>query len=290
MRHFLAAAALAALNLPLAVSAQQGGLTPDVGPAISGHDWARYTEVSDNVFETNVSLMYAVPETDDVIIAGQCFIGAQGPLISLSVSADISGMSDGDAATMLIRSADGREAQVEGSVVGTMAEVGISGVDLTLRASDPAWLVIAGSETVSFERVGSSGGYTITGNGPDTIGPFLADCDGIGDLTPESGSRPTAPSVTQSAYLSCDNFGRVASQNTNQSTVITFHNQSGAYRALLWIDGNGNPVEMGGMNAGEQISFDTDLGHVWMATDGPGNCFELIQPVAGEAGYVLTAQ
>jgi len=44
------------------------------------------------------------------------------------------------------------------------------------------------------------------------------------------------------------------------------------------------------MNAGEQISFDTDLGHVWMATDGPGNCRELIQPVAGEASYVLTAQ
>lgn len=291
MRLLLATAILAALNLPLTATAQQGGaLTPDLGPNISGHVWSRFSQISDNVFDTVLGVTYGVPETDDVAIMGQCFIGAQGPLVAFQVGADIEGLAEESVATLRVRADDGRVVDVDGSVVGTNAEFGVSGIELVLEMSDPAWLVIAGSNTVQFERVGGRGGFTLTGNGPNTLGPFLADCDQIDTLTPESGLRPSAPIGAQDGFLSCDSFGRVASRNTGQSNVLTFTNESGLFRGLLWVDTNGVPVDMGGMNPGEQISFNTDPGHVWMATDGPGNCREMIQPVAGQTSYTLTVQ
>ncbi|GAB5445694.1 MAG: hypothetical protein Gyms2KO_05670 [Gymnodinialimonas sp.] len=271
--------------LPLPIT-----LAPDLGPNISGHDWVRFTEISDDIFQTTLQVSYGVPETDDVVIMGQCFIGAQGPLVALQVAADIDGLAENAAAILRISNGAGQEVEVEGSVVGTAIELGISGIELVLEMSDPAWLVIAGDPTVRFERVGGAGGFTLTGNGPSTLGPFLTDCDQIGDLTPESGLSPAAPTEAQDGYLSCDNFGRVASRESGRPTVVTFRNETGLYRGLLWIDPDGVPVDQGGLNPGEALSFTTDPGHVWMATDGPGNCREMIQPVPGQTGYDLTVQ
>lgn len=161
-------------------------LVPDVGPDISGHVWTRYTHVSDNVFETVLSVTYGVPETDDAYILGSCFVGAQGPLVSMEFAADVEGFAENEATTLRITSGNGRDVEVEGSVVGVFAEVGVAGVEIVLEPSDPAWRVIAGDPTFRFERVGGrGGGLTITGNGPDTLRAFLADCAHIGDLTPE---------------------------------------------------------------------------------------------------------
>lgn len=262
-------------------------LTPDFGPEITGHVWTRFTQVSEDVFETVVSINYAVPETDDVFVIGQCYIGAQGPYVSLQVAADIDGMAENAAATLRVVSDDGRQVDVEGSVIGTAIEFGVSGIELILDMSDPAWLVIAGNRTVRFERVGSQGGFTLTGNGPSSIGPFLADCAEIDLLTPESGNRPSAPIGAQDGYLACDSLGRVGSQDTGQPTVLTFSNDTDAFRVLSWIDPTGAVIDQGAMNPGEQMTFTTDPGHFWMATDGPGNCRELIQPVAGQTEYLI---
>ncbi len=233
-------------------------LVPDVGPNTSGHVWSRFTQVSDDVFETVLSVSYAVPETDDVIVQGQCFIGAQGPLVWMHFAADIEGLANEDSASLLVTAGDGRTAEVSGSVVGQFAEFGVSGIEVVLQMSDPAWLVIAGDPTLRFERVNGRGGVTITGNGPSTLGPFLADCDQIDLLTPESGERPSAPIGAQDGFLSCDSFGRVASRERGAPTVMTFVNDSGLYRGLLWIDLDGVPVEQAGLNPGEAISFTTN--------------------------------
>lgn len=266
----------------------EAALVPDIGPNITGHVWSRFTQVSDNVFDTILQFSYGVPETDDVFITGQCSIGAQGPLVAMQVAADIDGFSDGDVVDLRVIAGDGRSVDVPGSVVGSFAEFGVSGVEVVLEMSDPAWLVIAGDPTVRFERAGSPNGFTLTGNGPSTLGPFLADCDEIDLLTPEGGERPSAPIGAQDGYLACDNFGRVGSRETGQPTAMTFVNESGAYRGLLWIDPNGSPIDQGGMNPGESLVFTTDPGHVWMATDGPGNCREMIQPITGQSQYNLT--
>lgn len=265
-------------------------MTSDFGPNITGHEWWQFTDVSDDVFETVVEVGYSVPETDDVLIMGECFIGARGPLAAIKIAADIEGLAEDSVATLRVRSGDRSVGEVDGSVVGTAIEFGVSGIELVLGMPDPAWLVIAGDPLVQFERVGGRGGITITGNGPSILGPFLSDCDQIGDLTPESGTRPIAPVEPQQGFLSCDSFGRVASRETGQPSTVTFSNESGLYRGMLWIDPQGQPVELGGMNPGEALTFSTAPGHVWMATDGPGNCREMIQPAQGQTSYRLLIQ
>lgn len=94
----------------------------------------------------------------------------------------------------------------------------------------------------------------------------------------------------QAGYLSCDTFGQLASTHEGQELVLTFSNQTGQYRRLDWIDGNGTPVDQGGLDAGQDLSFTTDPGHVWMATDGPGNCREMIRPVPEQTRYILTVE
>ncbi|ABD55578.1 hypothetical protein [Jannaschia sp. CCS1] len=266
------------------------GPVPDFGPAISGHDWARFTDIRDDVFQTILNVRYGVPQTDDVLIVGECNIGAQGPLVALQVSADVEGLVEHAPATLRIRSSDGRSVDVDGSVVGTEAELGILGIEVVLAPSDPAWQVIAGDEIVQFERVGGRDGFVLTGDGPGTLGPFLTDCDQIGDLTPEGGTSPGAPAGEQGGSVSCDALGQVVSADTGQPMVLTFRNQSGVFRGLSWIGADGVPLDQGGLNAGEVVSFNTDPGHIWMATDGPGNCREMIQPVSGQIDYILTEQ
>lgn len=271
-------------------AATEAALVPDIGPNISGHVWTRFTQVSDDVFQTVLNVTYGVPETDDVYVLGSCNIGAQGPLVAMKFAADVEGLADNDIATLRVTAGDGRVVEVEGTVIGQFAEFGVTGIEVVLEMSDPAWLVIAGDPTIRFERVGGQAGLTITGNGPSTLGPFLADCDQIAELTPESGISPSAPIGAQDGYLACDSFGRVGSTDTGQPTVMTFANDSGLYRGLLWIDANGTPVDQGGLNPGESTAFTTDPGHVWMATDGPGNCREMIQPVVGQTEYRLLVQ
>lgn len=296
--HFISAL-IAAMLAPVALCAQQGNapapntataLIPDIGPNISGHVWTRFTEVSDDVFQTILDVTYGLPETDDVYVLGSCNIGAQGPLVTMQFAADIDGLADNDLAALRFTAGDGRVVEVDGSVIGQFAEFGVSGVEVVLEMSDPAWLVIAGDPTLRIERVGGQAGITITGNGPSTLGPFLADCDQIDLLTPESGGAPSAPIGAQDGYLACDSFGRVGSQDTGQPFVLTFVNETNAFRGLLWIDAAGTPVDQAGLNPGESTSFTTDPGHVWMATDGPGNCQEMIQPVAGQSQYRLLVE
>lgn len=278
------------INAPPALGTPTTNLIPDIGPAISGHVWQRYSDIRQDVFETSLTLVYGVPETDDVAVIGECFIGAQGPLVSFQVSADIDGLFETQAATLRVIAGDGRQIDVGGSVIGTQAEFGVSGIDLVLDPSDPALLVIAGDETLRFERVGAPNGFTLTGNGPSTIGPFLADCAEIDRLTPGGTPPPSAPIGAQPGNLACDSFGRVSSFETGQPTAITFTNASNGYRGLVWIDPNGTPIDQGGMNQGDSLSFTSDPGHFWMITDGPGNCMEMVQPVAGQTQYNLTVR
>lgn len=277
---------------PGAITQGGGPLVPDLSASISGHVWSRYTEVSDNVFETVLQVFYGVPETDIGGIYGSCFIGAQGPLVAMHFAADIDGFSDGDVVTLRITSGDGRVVNVEGSVLGEFFEEGSPGIEVVLDVSDPAWLVIAGDPTIRFERVGGQGSLTINGNGPSTLGPFLTDCDQIGELQPQSGVSPSAPIDAQEGYLSCDSYRRVASQTRNrgEAVEITFINETGFTRGVIWIDFDGNPIDYGTLAPGEQRLVQTHSDHIWMMTDGPGNCREMLLPADGQTEYRLRAR
>ncbi|MEJ6388995.1 hypothetical protein [Gymnodinialimonas ulvae] len=264
-------------------------LIPDLGPDISGHVWTRFTQVDEgNPEGTIVRLQYAVPESDDVAIVGECLVNPGDPVVHLQVSADVAGLQNGMAADLRATIPDGRSVVLQGNVVGVGAEFGVSGVEIFTDVSNPAWLVIAGNRTVRFDRPGTGNGLTLTGNGPNTIGPFLADCAEVARLDPESGGRPSAPINAQPGYLACENFGRVSSRPTGVAQVVNFINSSDGYRALQWIDEVGAVVEITALNPGQAAAYTTDPGHIWMATDGLGNCMEMMQVPAGTTDYRIT--
>ncbi|MEX3014961.1 hypothetical protein [Gymnodinialimonas hymeniacidonis] len=264
-------------------------LTPELGPDISGHAWTRLTLVDEfDPANTIVSMSYAVPESDDVLIAGECVLGQGDPFVLLQIAADVAGLQNGDPVDLRVQIPDGRSAVLQSNVIGIGVEFGIGGVEYIADISDPAWLVIAGDRTVRFDRPETGAGVTIDGNGPNTIGPFLADCAEAMQLTPESGGRPSTPIDPQPGFLACDNFGRVASRDTGTAQVVNFINSTDAFRALTWIDPAGTVVDITALNPGQASAFTTDPGHVWMATDGPGNCMEMMQVPAGTTDYRMT--
>ncbi len=100
---------------------------------------------------------------------------------------------------------------------------------------------------------------------------------------------PAAPQAVAAAkvptrkatHVSCKKLGSIRSKYSDRPTKITFINNSGAYRGILWIDFKGHPKDYANLQAGQQITLDTFQSHPWMVTDGPGNCLEIALPRSG---------
>lgn len=103
-------------------------------------------------------------------------------------------------------------------------------------------------------------------------------------------SEPAAVPVVSSGKASerqCSERAELRSQSSSEPTKITFVNKSGMYRAFLWIDFEGNLQDYGGLNSGEQITFDTYRTHPWMVATGPGDCLQIFLPAAEPATVEL---
>jgi hypothetical protein len=81
---------------------------------------------------------------------------------------------------------------------------------------------------------------------------------------------------------SCKLESKVRSLHSSVPSKITFINNSGMYRALLWIDFKGQAQSYGGLNPGESKNFNTFLTHPWMVATGPGDCIQIVQPLPGD--------
>ncbi len=264
-------------------------LTPELGADISGHVWTRFTQLDpDDPFGIFVSMSYAVPDSDDVVILGECAVDAADPFVYLQVTADVSGLQNGDPAQLRVSIPDGRSTILDGNVIGVGAEFGVAGIEVTAEVSDPAWLVIAGDRTVRFDRPETGIGLTITGNGPNTIGPFLADCAEVGQLDAARPAAPSAPIDPQPGYLACDNFGRVSSRDTGAAQVVNFINSSDGIRILNWVEPSGAVTGVTALNPGQAAAYTTDPGHIWMTMDEGGTCMEMMQIPAGVTDYRMT--
>jgi len=99
---------------------------------------------------------------------------------------------------------------------------------------------------------------------------------------PAPQAAASAETPTRSATkVSCKKLGSIRSKYSNRPTKITFVNNSGAYRGILWIDFKGQPKDYANLQAGQQITLDTFQSHPWMVTDGPGNCLQIALPRSG---------
>lgn len=100
--------------------------------------------------------------------------------------------------------------------------------------------------------------------------------------------EPAAPTVLppssgRAAERSCTERNTFRSEHSREPTKITFVNQSGMYRAIMWIDFDGTLKDYGGLNSGEEIVLDTFRTHPWMIATGPGDCLQIFLPAAEPA-------
>jgi hypothetical protein len=87
----------------------------------------------------------------------------------------------------------------------------------------------------------------------------------------------------------CSRLGRIKSIDSDQPISIVFVNQTGAFRALQWIDFNGELQDVASLNPGERKTIKTFVTHPWMVTDGPGNCQEIFVAKRGSKRFNLRA-
>ncbi|MBF9036900.1 hypothetical protein HKCCE2091_21930, partial [Rhodobacterales bacterium HKCCE2091] len=87
--------------------------------------------------------------------------------------------------------------------------------------------------------------------------------------------------------LDCGALGQVRSTGGGERRPVALTNATAETRGVVWIGGDGAPVDLGTLGPGLTGQIDTVPGDVWMFTDGPGNCVELVRTGAREE-IVLT--
>jgi uncharacterized protein len=90
------------------------------------------------------------------------------------------------------------------------------------------------------------------------------------------------------AEPSCKAYGRVKSKGSHDPVTVTFTNTSTEYRGVMWLGFDGRPVEYSNIDAGQSYTVNTYAGHIWMFTDGPGNCIELYKAKPGETAFEVS--
>ena len=101
-----------------------------------------------------------------------------------------------------------------------------------------------------------------------------------GPTTSGPSEAPVVPSSARAGERACSEQRDLRSEHSREPTKITFINRSGMYRAFMWIGFDGTLQSYGGVNPGEQITFDTFRTHPWMVATGPGDCLQIFMPAA----------
>lgn len=324
----------------------------------------------DNKGRMTARLAYGVPETDNIQVSGVCDASPSTGVkfSSVTFGADTGDLKEGDAVELYF-SGGGFKHTLKGSVYGTQAEVGVSGVHADIEHDDPIWKALQEQETLEYFVPGYATASLQLKGGAKNIKSFIEACrtyseailgdsagsDGGAEPETEAKSEPTTDTAkpasgnaekdayeaakelgtveaweaflnsypsgfradlaraymkklgatpgaakkseatpagaTQTARdatkVSCSAQGKMRSKTSNTPTKITFINESGAYRSVMWLDFDGRPKPYADLNAGERVTIETFLTHPWMATDGPGNCIEIVLPRAGSSVATL---
>lgn len=268
-----------AKSLATACLITASGIVPAL--AQDGFVWHYHRSVDVNPFNTRLGVAYAIPESDGVLFTASCEIGAGGPYISAELGADIGARAEGAADQMRIISGNGVESFIDVLVVGTTREEGILGVEIALQLDDPFWQTLRNGGILSYELPGAQMLSMPLAGATGPMSDLLNDCANIGDL-----GEGAVPSLVTA---SCETIFSMRSQNGDVPQRVTFTNAGDGFRALYWMDYNGNPVQISEMNPGESVTIDSFLTHPWMVTDGPGNCLEAMELQAGQSTYTFTA-
>jgi hypothetical protein len=224
--------------------------------------------------EKRPQLVFGIPESDGAMFVANC---KSPSAIDVQVATDVTGLSDGEDVDVGFRGRRFNHTSTA-TVIGVGAEVGISGAQFRISARDSFWQGLVKQATVNYGIAGFAPSTMRFGNDREEIITFLDRCTG----------KAVAAAPPPVAKTGCSQLGQLKSRNSNQPITITFVNQSGGFRALMWLDFNGQAQDFGGLNAGERKTINTFITHPWMMTDGPGNCQEIYLPKQGDRRFNIT--
>ncbi len=260
-----------------------------VAPATSfaqdGFTWGHNV----NLAASNVTLVYGVPETDNIQFFGRCVAEGATPVIDAQIWADPGASANGTPVTLTVSGIGMAPVSMPGEISGVGAEVGITGVSVRLGFDDPLFNLMTNQQSVNYHLDGGTPLSLSTLGFQEHLAGFLAACSAmVTAAAPQPAPQPTPGA--QALDLSCDQIGELRSLEGVTPQRVTFTNRSGGFRGIVWIDYEGRFLDLGSLNPGESITIDTYLTHPFMMTDGPGNCVEVMAPVPGQANFDITAQ
>lgn len=274
-------------RLPMLLATGAIALAPLAAQAQQGYQWQEYIDLAQNPFESHVALVYGVPETDDLQFFASCQIGAGGPYALVQIAADTAGLPNGAAASMMFTDGAGAGTILDSTIIGVNAEFGVTGVEMALSLDDGLFNLMQVRDVLSYAIPGGQGIEIATAGVAGPLNQFLAACaDPVAGAVPVTGGEMPQPATDAHG---CEMLGQVLSLNGNQPQQITLTNMTDGYRGVLWIDYNGNFVDIGGLNQGEAITIDSYVTHPFMITDGPGNCLEVMVTTGGQSEFAITA-
>ena len=264
-------------------------VTPLAASAQQDYTWVYDRFDGAGAFDNSLTLVYGVPETDDIQFLADCVVGANGPFVSVLMRANIGQMTDGTPAEVHISGDNGYVQRFDATAV--QYEEFLYGVEFRVATNDRYLDALASQNSLIYAVPGHQAHDLGLRGSAGPVRRFASECSAL--PTPRNNGKqlvamPKQASGKTSDY-GCDQHPYPVSQNSNTPQTATFTNYSGGYRVVMWLDFQGNPVDYASLNDGESFSVNSYLTHPWMITDGPGNCLEVIHLEYGVSNYALTA-
>lgn len=254
--------------------------------------WVYHSEVAASPFDSILVASFGEPETDHVLLFGECVFGDAGPLVKMSFVADTGHYGPGQVVEFALQGHGGSPIRVPGTVF--QYDI-IGGVEVVVEPLGAFTRLIAGPPQITFGIPGRPLLTLSIVENQSAVRQFLHDCANIGALSAALAPAPVVPQTIPQQVIDrdpssfgCESLSSMRSNGSGQVQNLTFVNRTNAFRGLLWLDGEGQPLSMAGLNAGEQVTFTTEPGHFWVITDGPGNCVELAGVAPGIPEFLIT--
>lgn len=232
----------------------------------------------------NAQIIFGIPETDAVQFVATC--NSEG-VPDAVLSADVSRLRNGGKVNVRFAGKDFNRT-LQGIVVRSDGE-GQDGVRLTIPADDMLWEAVARQASLQYAvRTGAGDLPAITlplRGTKAVVAAYLRDCALLASAAQPKPKPKPEPAATAD---SCQSKRGIRSTNGGPAVNVTFVNRTKEYRSLEWLDYDGRPVNYAGLNPGESFSVSTWTTHPWMATDGPGNCMEILLATRDGATIEIT--
>lgn len=288
----------------------------------SGLVWSynRYDN-ADDPSATESQLVYGIPETDAIQVVAACSAAAEGGAPRVVLSAEVSRLQAESPAKVRFV-AQGLDRTIDGVVVRDASGEGLQGAGLAIPANDPLWKALPRLASVNYSVAGQAATSLPLGGIAGPVASFLRDCasysgsppaltSGGTQAPPDSGTQAadngaqslmpatslfaddagTAGSPAASPATSedtCKKLAKARSTDGGKSVRVTFVNRTNELRTVNEIQSDGTQVEYAQLDGGQSFKANTISTHLWMMTDGPGNCIEMMVPSPGQPTFEIT--